>query len=87
MPGPVATATYDSAMVRAYELDQLGHDRAGAVAAIREAFSEPESKLNAKAELARLAGVVAARSRGAECGCHVSKVQRDLLALALEDNS
>lgn len=74
-------------MALAYELDQLGHDRAGAVAAIRQSFTEDGAQDSAKAELARLAAVVAARSRGAQCGCHVSKVQRDLLALALEDNS
>lgn len=87
--------TLDDILGNAYTIDQMGRDRRGAVALLREKIAaEPDIKTAAEAELARLAAVVRVRSRGSvgvggsfvrsgRDGCHISAVCHDLLQEAL----
>lgn len=74
----------DDILGDAYTIDQVGHDRAGAIQVIK-AKIEGNSELRelAQSEFERLAPVVQARSSGGRHGCHVSAVCLDLLRGAL----
>jgi hypothetical protein len=69
-----------SALGRAYELDQLDHNRPAAIAHVRGALGD---QTEARGVLSAMASTVAARTQGADCGCHVTKVQHDILSAAL----
>ena len=74
------------ALGTAYGLAQVQADRSGAVMHLRKVIDEQQAHDIAKAHLADLAAVVAARSQGpqgARCGCHITKLTHDLLAEAL----
>lgn len=80
------TSILEDALGRAYELDQLHNDQAGAVAWLRSKFAS-DVALTAEAvdEHRRLAAVVEARRVGDQHGDHVSWVFCNLLTKALEN--
>jgi len=74
----------ENLMATAYHADQVGHDRAGAINLLKSAITDnPDMKTAMQEESARLRAVVSARTAGARCGCHISKVLSDLLTAAL----
>lgn len=72
-----------TALGTAYGLDQVDRDRAAAVRYLREAFASDEARKAAQDHHYELREIVAARTVGERCGCHVSKVTHDLLTEAL----
>lgn len=69
---------------RAYHLREVSGDGAGAAQLLREA-AQADAKLMAglRVEGSRLRAIVAARSQGGQCGCHVSRVMVELIDRAL----
>lgn len=68
----------------AYTIDQVGHDRRGAVNLLKSKLAaDSDLRGEAESELSRLNAVVPARELGGKHGCHVSVVCRDLLTAAL----
>jgi hypothetical protein len=68
----------------AYTRYHVGADRNGAVAALRGALGTAPARELARKHLASLAAIVEARTRGARCGCYVTKTAHDLLSDALK---
>jgi hypothetical protein len=77
----MSAATYT--LNKAYHLDQVQRDHAGAIALIRERRSDPHIDAALKTRMYELRDIISARSLGLRSGAHVEKICLDLLSEAL----
>jgi len=77
-------ATLKNALGAAYSHSVAGNPRSEIISALRFVIGSDEIKPIVADYLASLAMVVAARTVGNRCGCHISQLQLGLLREALD---
>lgn len=79
----MAALSLEQILALAYERAERHADTPGAVKALQQAFADSQLRAAGEAERARLDRVLAKRSVGNLCACHISKTMSELLRLAL----
>lgn len=73
-------------LAQAYQEHQVNHQPGVASRVVRDFITDGAQRAAAEIKHQELGAIVAARTMSGVCGCHVSKIQHEILSAALQES-